>query len=108
MTYKYYHYLLLSLFILTIFSECASTKQSSENNSEKEEVWEDETYAIRNVNIIPMTIEHKTIENVTVVIKNKKILSINESIPDIICSLSKVPGIKQTTKPSVSILMCLL
>ncbi len=82
MTYRYYHCLLLSFFILAIFSECTISKQSSENDLEKGEVWEDEIYAIRNVTIIPMTSEHKTIKNATVVIKNRKILSINESIPD--------------------------
>ena len=82
MKYKYLHYLVLSLFILTIFSNCTIPKQSAGNYSEKEEAWEDEIYAIRNVNIIPMTTDHKTIENATVVIKNKKIFSINQSLPD--------------------------
>lgn len=34
------------------------------------------------MNIIPMTVENEVIENATVVIKNKKILSINGTIPD--------------------------
>ncbi len=81
MARKYYHYLLLSLFFLTIFTKCTISKQSSENNLEKQAIWEDEIYAIRNVNVIPMTTDHKIIKNATVVIKHKQILSINESIP---------------------------
>jgi hypothetical protein len=67
---------------LTIFTKCTISKQSSENNFKKEKLWEDEIYAIRNVNIIPMTTENTTIKGATVVIKKKKILSINESIPE--------------------------
>jgi imidazolonepropionase-like amidohydrolase len=79
MTYHYYHYLLLFLFIVAIFSECTVSKQSSENDSPARE---DETYAIRNVNIIPMTTKNKIIEDATVVIRGNKILSINGSVPD--------------------------
>jgi len=43
---------------------------------------QEEIYAIKNVNIIPMTTEDKIIENATVVIKDKKILSINKPIPN--------------------------
>lgn len=39
------------------------------------------TYVIKNVNIIPMTVSNKVIEDATVVIYNKKIQSINDSIP---------------------------
>jgi imidazolonepropionase-like amidohydrolase len=40
-----------------------------------------ETYVIKNVNVIPMTIEGKIIHNGTVVISGKKILSVNGSVP---------------------------
>jgi imidazolonepropionase-like amidohydrolase len=49
--------------------------------AQKEEMPQEEMYAIRNVNIIPMTRENKIITNVTVIIGGKKILSINEPIP---------------------------
>lgn len=38
-------------------------------------------FAIKNVNIIPMTLENEVIENATVIIDDKKIISINTSIP---------------------------
>lgn len=38
-------------------------------------------YAIKNVNIITMTHDHKVIENATIVIKDTKILTINQPIP---------------------------
>lgn len=40
------------------------------------------TYAIKNVNIIPMTVKNEVIKNATVVICNNKITSINKPIPD--------------------------
>ncbi|MDA8596676.1 amidohydrolase family protein, partial [Flavobacteriaceae bacterium] len=39
------------------------------------------TYVIKNVNVIPMTVPNTVIQNANVVIRNKKILSINDSIP---------------------------
>lgn len=42
----------------------------------------DKVIAIKNVNIIPMTLENKIVENATVVIKGNKIVSINALIPD--------------------------
>jgi imidazolonepropionase-like amidohydrolase len=77
---KHFYYLLLSFFILIIFSRCTTPKQLS-NSQQKEEFQKDETYIIRNVNIIPMTPENKIIENATVVIQNRKIVSINKPIP---------------------------
>jgi imidazolonepropionase-like amidohydrolase len=41
-----------------------------------------EIFAVTNVNIITMATDNKIIENATVVIKDKKILSINSPIPD--------------------------
>ena len=51
--------------------------QSSLNKNKQEDI----TFTIKNVNIIPMTEDNKVIEKATVVIHNKKILSINDSIP---------------------------
>lgn len=39
------------------------------------------TYAIRNVNIIPMTTANELIKNATIIIQNRKIVAINEAIP---------------------------
>jgi len=72
---------ILSITILlfaVIFNGCTN---STENKPKEREVKEQSFFAIKNVNIIPMTKENKIIENATVVIKDKKILSINESIP---------------------------
>jgi imidazolonepropionase-like amidohydrolase len=51
-------------------------------SSQKVETGQEDTYVIKNVNIIPMTMENRIIANATVVIKDNKILSINNSIPD--------------------------
>jgi imidazolonepropionase-like amidohydrolase len=75
------YYLLLSFSILIIFGSCTTSKQAFTSNSQKEKIQKEEIYAIKNVNIIPMTMEDKVIENATVVIKDKKILSINDTIP---------------------------
>lgn len=66
------------LIIITFFSSC---KNSEENFSESEYKKVNNTYVIKNVNIIPMTANNKVIENATVIIHNKKIQSINDSIP---------------------------
>lgn len=73
----------LSLFLLLsftmIFNGC---KNSSTNYSQKEKVQLQQILVIKNVNIIPMTSENRIIENATIVIENKKIVSINKPIPD--------------------------
>lgn len=79
---KHFYFLLLSFSILIIFSRCTTSKQSSTSNSQKEKIQEGEIYAIKNVNIIPLTKEDKIIKNATIVIKDKKILSINGPIPN--------------------------
>lgn len=56
---------------------------NAQNNSNfKNNLQEITTYAIKNVNVIPMTKENKVIENATVVVKENKIFSINNSIPE--------------------------
>lgn len=73
----------LSLFLLLsftmIFNGC---KNSSTNYSQKEKTQLQQIFVIKNVNIIPMTSENGIIENATIVIENKKIVSINKPIPD--------------------------
>lgn len=81
MRYKSFFYPFLLYFILIIFNSCTASKQLSENKS-RIETSQGEIYAITNVNIITVTAENKIIENTTVVIKDKKILSINSPIPD--------------------------
>lgn len=68
------------LLILLVF---INFNLNAQNNSQLEtNKQENITYVIRNVNIIPMTKNNKVIENATVVIDDKKILSINsDSIP---------------------------
>jgi hypothetical protein len=82
MRYRHFYYLFLLFSILITFNRCTILKQSSTSNSQKEKIQQGEIYAIKNVNIIPMTTKDKTIENATVVIKDKKILSINKPIPN--------------------------
>ena len=79
---QHIYYLLLSFAILIIFSSYTTLKQSSTSGLQNQGNRQEEVYAIINVSIIPMTLENKIIENATVVIKDKKILSINGSIPD--------------------------
>ncbi|MBR9847672.1 MAG: amidohydrolase family protein, partial [Algicola sp.] len=67
---------LLMLLATISFNLNAQNKSNLRSNKPKEN-----TYVIKNVNVIPMTKENKVIENATVVIKESKIYSINESIP---------------------------
>jgi imidazolonepropionase-like amidohydrolase len=82
MTYKRYNYLFLLLSILMTFNRCTTSKQTSLRSSQKEEIQQEVIYALKNVNVISLTRENKIIENATVVIKDKKILSINKPIPN--------------------------
>ena len=73
----------LSIAILVglIFIGCSNAPELKSNDSQ-EDVEEGRTlFAITNVNVIPMTLENPILEDATVVIKDKKILSINEGIP---------------------------
>ena len=70
------------LLFTVIFNGCTNSSKSSENNSQEQEIQEQSLFAIKNVNIIPMTKENIIIENATVVIKDKKIASINKPIPN--------------------------
>jgi imidazolonepropionase-like amidohydrolase len=82
MRYRHLYKLFLLIFIVIIFNGCATTKQSSISSLQNKESQQDRTYVLRNVNIIPITTHNKIIENAIVVIKGKKILSINEPVPN--------------------------
>jgi len=71
------HYLKNVLLLVTFFF--ASCNSPSFKSTQQEQ--ESDTYVIKNVNIIPMTKNNEVIENATLVIKNQKIFSINDSIP---------------------------
>ena len=75
--FKYLNFIIL-LFAFTFYG-CSN---STENKPKEQVVQKQSLFAIKNVNIIPMTKENNVIKNATVVIENKKILSINESIPN--------------------------
>ncbi|MFH6605180.1 amidohydrolase family protein [Maribacter algicola] len=72
MTRNFLPFLLIAF---TIFFSC------NKNKSVISKTENEETYVIKNVNIIPMTENNEVIENATVVIHNKKIHSINDTIP---------------------------
>lgn len=74
-------HLSLILFISLIFCQCSVLDRSFGRISPKENIQKEEIYVIKNVNIIPMTMESKIISNATVIIKNKKIFSINQPVP---------------------------
>lgn len=62
----------LSIFLLFLF---AGVLQAQENVAHT-------VFAIKNVNVIPMTVENKILEKATVLIKDNKIIAINTFIPD--------------------------
>ncbi len=66
----------LTLFVSISLNLSAQNKSQFDKNNQ-----ENNTFIIKNVNIIPMTENNKVIENATVVIQNKIIQSINDSIP---------------------------
>lgn len=81
MRYKSFFYPALLLFILITLNSCIASKQSVGNTSQNDDDNE-KIYAVTNVNIVTMTVENKIVQNATVVIKGKTILSINSAIPD--------------------------
>lgn len=70
-------FLKILILLVTINFNLDAQNRSLLNKNKQENI----TYVIRNVNIIPMTEDNKVIEKATVVIRNQKILSINDSIP---------------------------
>jgi imidazolonepropionase-like amidohydrolase len=78
---KLIKYLFIPFAISTAFCSCDAVRQTSKIDSQTVKTPAEDTYVLENVNIIPMTVENKIIKNCTVVIKDKKILSINQPIP---------------------------
>ncbi|MCR8556389.1 amidohydrolase family protein [Mucilaginibacter sp. BJC16-A38] len=75
------HLLLLLLFSCAVILNSFSKTQKSLSDSTKTQKNEKPgIFVIKNVNIIPMTLENKIIKNATVVIKDNKILSINKPV----------------------------
>ena len=81
---KYFKHLslLLLLSCTVIFNSFSIATKSFADTLQVRENEKHQIFAIKNVNIIPMTLENKIIENATVVIKDNKILSINKPVPD--------------------------
>jgi hypothetical protein len=76
------HLSLLLLFSCTVIFNCFSmTTKSFADTSKIRENEKHKILAIKNVNIIPMTLKNKIIENATVVIQDNKIMSINNPVP---------------------------
>lgn len=74
------HFSIFLLLSFTIVSQgCVS---SSKNNPQEQGIHEQQIFAIKNVDIIPMTLANEVIKYATVVIDDKKIISINASIPE--------------------------
>ena len=72
-------FLLSLLTVLTLSFSCNNSEPNNANLEGSNQ--ENKTYVIKGVNILPMTENNEVISNATVVITNKKILSINDSIP---------------------------
>jgi imidazolonepropionase-like amidohydrolase len=68
----------LALTFILMLNGCNKT---SEKNLPDQEIQKQSLFAIKNVTIIPMTVDNTIIKNATVVIDNKKIIAINDSIP---------------------------
>jgi imidazolonepropionase-like amidohydrolase len=79
MPYKYLKNLLL-LLLLSCTVICNSFSFAGRSPARENE--EHKILAIKNVNIIPMTLANKVIKNATVVIQDHRILSINKPVPD--------------------------
>lgn len=79
--YKHYFNLFLLFSALITFNGCLYSKHLTADSKQQKNSPQEEIYAVINVNIIPMKTEGEIIKNATVVIKNKKILSINKPIP---------------------------
>lgn len=77
MKYKLLHTIFVLCSVILITCGCSSLKQSATHETQQPVI-----YAIKNVNIITMTAKNQVLKNNTVVIRDKKILSVNESIPD--------------------------
>lgn len=81
MRQKQFHCIVLVFLLCKFLNGCSNAKQSLAIDSLKKDDQQEETFVLKNVNVIPMTLENQVIENATVVIKGEKIVSINTSIP---------------------------
>lgn len=70
-----------AFFFLVLTFVISSCSDRTSNTTKVNSQTENETYVIRNVNIIPMTLHNDVIKNAAVVIQDQKILSINNTIP---------------------------
>ncbi|MFL1897434.1 amidohydrolase family protein [Aquimarina sp. 2-A2] len=79
-----YKLLKIGFFFLAVllFTGCTSESKTSENTITIPEVKQASLFVIKNVNIIPMTVDNTVIENATVVIDKNKIVGINTAIPE--------------------------
>lgn len=71
-----------NFYLLALFVILSSCKEKKLTDKVQQSSHQGTIYAIKNVNIIPMTKKNKVIKNATIVIENNKILSINNSIPN--------------------------
>lgn len=67
---------------LTVFVNASKLKAQSITGTAQKQWNQQALWAIKNVHILPMTMENKVIENATILIKGNRIVSINKSIPD--------------------------
>ena len=81
MSYRLLHHLVLLVTISMAIGSCNVIRRTSKIELIENEKQEERIYALKNVNIIPMTPGNTIIKNGTVVIKDKKIFSINGAVP---------------------------
>lgn len=81
MQYKHF-YRLFQLLLFPMFATGCKHVSSVHTDRSLQRAAPQNVFAIKNVNVIPMTLDNKVIENAFVVIKDNKILSINEPAPD--------------------------
>ena len=81
MQYKLFCRLFLFVTFFTFSLGCKNISSAFTNRS-KQEVDQQNVFAIKHVNVIPMTSKSDILPNATVIIENGKIVSINGSIPD--------------------------
>ena len=80
MRYKYLPLLLALTIFSLVITACTSLTSGYKNNRHKK-TFQQKTFAIKNVNIIPMTPGGEVLLDATVIIESGKIRSINELIP---------------------------
>jgi len=76
---RFYYFLYLAAFCL-IGASCARVASPPAQPSLQQQK-EEQTFAIKNVNVIPMTPGNSVLTNVTVIIRNERITSLNGPVP---------------------------